>query len=29
MESLQHQLQEVERRRNELMPEHQRVQKRT
>ena len=28
-ESLQHQLQEVERRRNDLMPEHEKVQKRT
>ena len=29
MESMQHQLQEVEKRRNDLMPEHQKVQKRT
>ena len=29
MESMQHQLQEVERRRNDLMPEHQKVQKRS
>ena len=29
MESMQHQLQEVEKRRNDLMPEHQRVQKRS
>ena len=27
MESMQHQLQEVEKRRNDLMPEHQKVQK--